>query len=938
MGTAVFTGAGVAHATEGDDSGGATGQEQGEANGTTQEKDSGNPGKIDLKLPRLSDIVGRHRADASTPDSNTASSIVKRLTDAAKRVTTAIESAADADNTVVRTSTTTNTGRSPRKERIAARPERDSAQEATVDTLTASGAAQNNQDSAPIANRVAAAKDWFDSPRAVAGRSVDTTSTVTTPLWTPPQVLAPLGTMTATPGTGTTAVRSVLTTVLGAANPFAGNSPGSPAGVDSPLSWVFAGAARREIGIESLAPTALLAPTTNSLTYDPVIGIDNGVVTGLNMPSTGVRYLVVSQPDGGGKVYVDPTTGNFTYLPDLSSVQNPDAAETFKVLVAENTAFTTAITGIPVIGSLASQVLLVLYQVPVVNVVLSPIIGKSEITDVSIALAEHGFNAGDPIAFTVMVPSTDGVMISTNYFPATTVVQGKTDAAPTVLNGPGLATAGNIDPDAPNTVDGLVPGIDEMRDAGFNVVTWDPRGEFDSTGRLELDSPEYEGQDVKSIISWVVDNREYTFQEMETEDPSDPTNPATNDPWIGMVGGSYGGGIQLVSAAIDSRIDVIVPGIAWNNLNDSLYTNQAFKTSYSSLLLLGLVTTGARINPRIYGGIITGAVLGVLTPGQQQLLERSGPWDIEGGIDVPTLLVQGTVDVLFPLHQAIVNAENIGTTDVSMIWFCGGHGVCLTMTPDQLEQQDQFLLNNTLSWLDQSLPEEYTDDEGNVVDPYDGAPVKKFQFVDQLGRLYSADELPTAGSPFFGADLTDLVDPAAGGRLVIVPVLGGSGPQSEAGFPYSLGLGAPATNAITVPIDPGLSSGDTYVVGSPHLTFDYQGIGTSRHVYAQIVDTNTGLVVGNIVTPVDVTLDGRQRTAEVDMEDIAWTYTDDSGDPAHPVNYDDLELQIVGSATPYLNFTEYGYINVSHVALTFPTAGADAHVQPENWPAVPAAV
>ena len=108
VGTAIFTGAGVAHATEGDDSGAApTGQEQGGGGTTTavKETDSGGPGKIDFKLPRLSDIIGRHRADDTTPNSNTANSIVKRLSDAAKRVTDAIENAADADNTVVRSTT-----------------------------------------------------------------------------------------------------------------------------------------------------------------------------------------------------------------------------------------------------------------------------------------------------------------------------------------------------------------------------------------------------------------------------------------------------------------------------------------------------------------------------------------------------------------------------------------------------------------------------------------------------------------------------------------------------------------------------------------------------------------------------------------------------------------------------------------------------------------
>ena len=85
---------------------------------------------------------------------------------------------------------------------------------------------------------------------------------------------------------------------------------------------------------------------------------------------SGVNYLVVSQPDGGGKVYVNPATGSFTFLPDLSTVQKagPDGTETFRVVAAETTPFTTALTGIPLVGGLVDQVLIVLYQVPVVNV------------------------------------------------------------------------------------------------------------------------------------------------------------------------------------------------------------------------------------------------------------------------------------------------------------------------------------------------------------------------------------------------------------------------------------------------------------------------------------------------------------------------------------------------------------------------------------------
>ena len=38
---------------------------------------------------------------------------------------------------------------------------------------------------------------------------------------------------------------------------------------------------------------------------------------------------------------------------------------------------------------------------------------------------------------------------------------------------------------------------------GYNVVTWDPRGEWGSGGTLEIDSPDFEAKDMQAIISWV---------------------------------------------------------------------------------------------------------------------------------------------------------------------------------------------------------------------------------------------------------------------------------------------------------------------------------------------------------------------------------------------------------------------------------------------------
>ena len=94
---------------------------------------------------------------------------------------------------------------------------------------------------------------------------------------------------------------------------------------------------------------------------------------------------------------------------------------------------------------------------------------------------------------------------------------------------------------------------------------------------------------------------------------------------MGMLGGSYGGGIQLTSAGIDSRIDAIVPGIAWNNLDTALNPNNVFKTSWASMVLLSLVAFGSRIAPEIYAGILTGDLFGFLTKGQQDFLSQNSP-------------------------------------------------------------------------------------------------------------------------------------------------------------------------------------------------------------------------------------------------------------------------------------------------------------------------
>ena len=90
-------------------------------------------------------------------------------------------------------------------------------------------------------------------------------------------------------------------------------------------------------------------------------------------------------------------------------------------------------------------------------------------------------------------------------------------------------------------------------------------------GQVNLDNPAIEGRDVSAIIDWLA-----TQPGVELKGP--------NDPVVGMTGASYGGGLQLSAAAIDHRIDAIVPDMSWYSLIDSLYPNEVVKAGWGHIL------------------------------------------------------------------------------------------------------------------------------------------------------------------------------------------------------------------------------------------------------------------------------------------------------------------------------------------------------------------
>ena len=704
----------------------------------------------------------------------------------------------------------------------------------------------------------------------------------------------------------------------------AGTDPLAPAA--SPLAWAMVAATRHKSAPShgpSASSTTVSSTTaasltgTGSITTNPTVTWTNGILVG-NAGATSsnglpLNYSVVRGPSGGGKLGGGPLlpltnfapNGDFTYVPYSSVLTDPTGTETFAIMAFETTKFDQSIEKL--FGSLGPvlvpKVIAVIHRLPIIGTLLSPLIGSS--TVVNFTANPYQLANGRPTDFTYKMPSFDGTLISVNYFPAVDVANGTVTSAPTVLAASGLACAANTDP---NTLYGqlfpskqfgsLTPGIAPLRTdsyhspllggptydggGGYNVITWDPRGEFASQGQLQIDNPFYEGRDVSSIISWLTS---------ATNPAQSQVQAVAGDPLVGMTGGSYGGGIQLTT--VDPRIDAIIPEIGWNSLLSSLYPNSnQFKTGFGTILAAALAFTGARINPAIYAGIFTGVLTGKLTPTQQAVLGSVGPTSLLTKEQAATLMMQGIDDTLFTLQESVDAGQTItDNTKVpyKLFWFCGGHGTC-SIPSKPFEQDGQGVIQN-LQWLDQYVA-------GDPGKPADAIP--NFQWYDQNGIYGSSDLLPF--DPGFNP-LPSYTTTGKGGFLGIWPFLGGSNAKGD--LPFSITNAGEARNAVNVKVTPTLGS---QIVGAPTLSFTYSGLGTSRTVYAQLVDNTTGLVLSNNSTPIPVVLNGRTHTVDIPMANVA--YTVGQGDS--------LTLQITSSALNYENFTSYGFINISDINVSLP--------------------
>lgn len=228
----------------------------------------------------------------------------------------------------------------------------------------------------------------------------------------------------------------------------------------------------------------------------------------------------------------------------------------------------------------------------------------------------------------------------------------------------------------------------DFAEDGYVALAYTARGFGESTGQISVNAPEAEIVDARAMIDLLAG-----LPEVVRDRPGDPR--------VGVYGGSYGGGLALLTAAYDDRVDAIVARNTWSSLVSSLFPNAAGPpvagtpaagpaVGRDGVLkqrwIEQLFSTGA--GPRAAAGgcgrfradwcaayrEATGT--GRLSAATQALFQASSPASVLDRIQAPTLLTQGAGDTLFPLAESDANARGIfaAGTPVKLTWTTRGHG------------------------------------------------------------------------------------------------------------------------------------------------------------------------------------------------------------------------------------------------------------------------
>jgi ABC-2 type transport system ATP-binding protein len=388
---------------------------------------------------------------------------------------------------------------------------------------------------------------------------------------------------------------------------------------------------------------------------------------------------------------------------------------------------------------------------------------------------------------------------------------------------------------------------------GYTTLTYDSRGFGDSGGIVNVNGPK-EVKDAQTLITWLA-GRDTVL----TDGPDDPR--------IGMDGTSYGGGIQLNTAAAEGRgegvpesgdrLDALVPRWAWHDLTYSLAPNGVVKRNWALLLTLG-GAVGSHLtgddpmdyiegqSPTLYEILVEGFARNELTDDAKTYLDARSPSQDIADITAPALFIQAWPDTLFIPNETIWNAEGLEGTDHRCIFSNGGHSLELLAS---LRQQE-YLNAKALEWIDTHLRE-----NGQSSLP----PVTFYEM--QTGEWRTADGIPPSSAT---RETLSLASVREGEET---PVFNSVIPTATSQlFPVNAD-----TSVTSIDFDFPIAE-ETELMGSPTLRLAVEPLGPETRLFGRfyrIDSAGDAELIDNQVTPFKV--DGEPGTIEsVTCEAVAF--------------------------------------------------------------------
>ncbi|WP_179889511.1 alpha/beta fold hydrolase [Streptomyces sp. st115] len=478
----------------------------------------------------------------------------------------------------------------------------------------------------------------------------------------------------------------------------------------------------------------------------------------------------------------------------------------------------------------------------------------------------------------------DGVPIDTSYFHAKG--SGK---RPAVLIGHGFGGSKND----------VRAQAEKLAADGYAVLTWSARGFGKSGGEISLNDPDHEVKDVSRLIDWLA-----TRPEVELD--------GNGDPRVGLTGASYGGAVSLLAAGHDERVDAIAPVITYWNLADALFPDGVFKKLWAGIF----ITTGGgceKFEKRLCAMYERVAVSGKPDAEAVKLLTERSPSAVADRIKVPSLLLQGQSDSLFPLGQAdaMQKAISANGAPVSVDWITGGH--------DGGDSETSRVEGRVGDWFDRYLKEDTGTGTGPAfrvsrtggVDSTDGAALLRGASSDTYPGLRSGGrDIALGGGTKTFRNPAGAAPPA----ISAVPGVGGGLAQlSSLGVGLSLDFPGQFGRFESAPLDTSVR-----VTGTPTVTVNVTANGDRDavlfgKVYDVSPDGRQQVLPHQLVAPYRITPDRQGKPIE-----LALPAVDHEFDAGH-------RLRLVFSAT------DLGYASPAEPAtysvtldgpLTIPTAPA----------------